>query len=339
MDPKTEEKEGLLEELGTFSEEEMINYTGQAAEEEEAEDLSEFPDFDAPPKAEEKEEEEEEEEENADEFNFENTTEEEKIDLEAFNKKFDKDFKTEEELKNFMSDKEEVKDKISEDDLLDKANAQIEMLEPILPLGNEDLMRKQFESIAMGDGKNLNDEDVQIEIEEEIQDLKDKRVLDINADHLRTQLKELVKQSKTTRDGITTKRENKKLADEKVTKEQLQNEFVKLHGAKSFYGVDIDKKTIAEVYRKVSSGKFIEELIADKQAIAELALMHEYKDKIFSKASGLTYSDGIKAMVDEFKSKPKPNRIAEAQTKGTAGSTDSSRKLIEGLLTEAPKEK
>jgi ribosome-associated toxin RatA of RatAB toxin-antitoxin module len=327
-----ENKEGLLEEIGTFSEEEMMNYSGQAAEDEEDADIDDFPDFDAVPGIDANEEEQEEEEEQDDQFNFEGATEEEKIDLEAFNKKFDKDFKTEEELKNFMSGKENADDAVKEDDLLDKANAQIEMLEPILPLGNEDLMRKQFESIAMGDGKNLNDEDVQISIEEDIQDLKDKRVLDINADHLRSQLKELVAQSKTTRDGIIGKREEKRLADEKVTKEQLQNEFVKLHGAKSFYGIDIDKKTIADVYRKVSSGKFIEELQSDKQAIAELALMHEYKDKIFSKASGLTYSDGLKAVVDEFKSKPKPNRIAEAQTKGSTGSTGGSNKLIEGLL-------
>lgn len=347
MDPETEEKKAGLVDTSNYKDENMFNmetYEREEAEEEE-EELKNFPDFQNTPEKEaeqqklkDEEEAEEEEEDDDDKINFEGTTKEEKIDLEIFNKKFDKDFKSEEELKAFLDGKDQEIETDSDDELLDKANSQIEMLEPILPLNDEDLMRKQFETIAMNDNKNLNDEDVKIDIEEQIQELKDGHLLDVKANMLRTDLKKMYAESKNSKKEIEGKRETIRLSEEKITKEKLQAEFIKLDAAESFYGIDLDRKTIAEVYQNVSSGKFIEELKSNKQAIAELALMFAYKEKIFKKASGLTYSDGLKAVLDDYKSKPKADTFAKAQRSKT-GSTASSDKLIEGILYEKPKEK
>lgn len=335
------------EETEKFKEENMFNMESFEKEDQEDQEevLEDYPDFGNNKKEESEEsekdvkeelEEEAQESENND-INFEGSTEEEKIDLKIFNKKFNKDFQSEEELKTFLDGKDVEEEANTDDELLDKATSQIEMLEPILPMNDEDLMRKQFETIAINDNKNLNDEDVKIDIEEQIQELKDSKILDIKANLLRNQLQEMYNDSKKSKDSIINKRETLRLSEEKITKEKLQNEFVKLDSAKNFYGVDLDRKTIAEVYRKVASGKFIEELKSDKQAIAELALMSAYKEKIFTKASGLTYSDGLKAVLDNFKSKPKTDTVAKAQ-RGSTDSTESSNELIEGLLYEAPKE-
>ncbi len=353
MDPETEENKEGLADTAAYKEENMFNMETLEKEDEEDQEeaLKEFPDFgttpneiaeakkieDAKSKKEKSEEEEEEEEDDDNAINFEGATEEEKIDLEIFNKKFDKDFKSEEELKSFLDGKDQKVETDADDEFLDKADAQIEMIKPILPLNDEDLMRKQFETIAINKNKNLSDEDVKIDIEEQIQSLKDGQLLDVKANMLRGQLQKMYNDSIKTKTSIEGKRETLRLSEEKITKEKLQSEFIKLDAAESFYGIDLDRKTIAEVYQNVSSGKFIKELQANKQAIAELALISAYKEKIFTKASGLTYSDGLKAALDEYKSKPKSDTVAKAQ-RGRAGGKASSDKLIEGLLYEKPKE-
>lgn len=346
---KTEEKKGLAD--ASFSEENMYNVdTFEKETEEEDAAIEDFIDYSQPPAVEKTEEIEKPEvkvdadgkkieETEDDDFKFEDSekaTEEQKIDLEIFNKKFNKDFKSQKELDDFMNVKQEKEESNEDEKLLETATNQIELLEPTLALNNEDLMRRQFETIAIQDKKDINNEDVKIEIEEQIQDLNDKGVLNIQADHLRGQIKNIYDKSVNDKSSIETKRTEKALEDKKVDNKKLQDEFVKLHGVEDFFGVEVDKKTVGDAYKKVTSGEFIKSLQADKAAMAELALIAEIRDKIYSKATGKTYSDGIKAVLEDYKSKGKDDVVAKAQKRGSVSSGEGSNKLVNGLLYEAP---
>jgi hypothetical protein len=358
MNKDGKQKEEEFEEgAEAFNENDMFDISSYKDEEEESNQdrINEFLDEDDKIKVKEEEEEEEDdkeegkEEENAEDFAFEGVakTEEEKLDLESFNKKFNQNFQSEKEMQDFFK-KEDVEKESSDDDAaLSNAENQLSILSPLLEvdaqgrnvIDDETLLQKQFESVAMQDGKDLNDEQVQYDIQEQLEDLRSKGVVNLQADALRTKLQNIVSGATESKKSILDKRETVKLEGEKISKEKLQNEFVGLYNQESFFGVALDKKKVGEVYQKVISGEFIKNLQSDNKAMAELALMAANKEIIFKKSSGLTYSDGLKAIVDEFKSQPKDNAIARAQTRGSSGSAEGSKGLIADLLYEAPKEK
>lgn len=294
--------------------------------------------------AEEEEQEEEEQEEEDDGIDFDSKNPNSEYDLEAFNKKFNTTFKSDEELRTFLDNKETQVENDQDDQALEQATTQIDALIPFLEKQNgvyvvdsETLMLKQFQTVAMQENKNLNDPDVQLEITEKLEDLKDKGVLDIYADNLRNKLEKIVDQHTTTKNQIEQKREDKRLAEEKASQKSLQDELIGFYNVDNFYGVKLEKDLVKEVYQDINSGNFIESLQNDHKLVAELALMAKVKEKIFKKSSGLTYNDGLGAVLGEFKTKQKANPVVKAQSRGTAAA-DGSKGLIDAILYEAPQE-
>jgi hypothetical protein len=354
-----EAKEALEEEQGNaaFNEKDMFDISNHQDDEEEENQnrINEFLDEEEKIDTKEEELDEEEEgknplEEEVDDFNFDGSKkekEEAELDLELFNKKFDQKFKTEQEMKDFFKGEDAKEELDTDDKSLSDSENQLNLLSPLLELNDkgkyvfddEALLTKQFESIALQNGKDLNDEDVQYEIQEKLEDIRSKGVVNLQADSLRDKMLSIVNNATKNKETILGKRETIKLEGEKISKEKLQNEFVEFAGAESFYGVTLDKKKVGEIYQKVISGEFIKNLQSDNKAMAELALMAANKEIIFKKSSGLTYSDGLKAVVDEYKSKPKESSVAGAQKRGSSGSAEGSKGLIEDLLYEAPTEK
>ncbi len=296
----------------------------------------------------ENEEEEEEEEEESDDINFESAkNEEELIDLQAFNKQFNTKFTKQEELKDFINKKESTEEASKDDEVIESADNYINLVSPLLKMdrqgrylvGDEALMRKQLEQLAVADRKDLNNEDVQLEITTELNSLIDSGHLKYEAKDLRRSISENVKKLTGDKDVITTKRTNATALVQKEFKQDLQKEFIALHGMENFYGMEnINKKLVAEAYRKATSGEFLESL-KDKKVLAELSLMAALKEEIFKKSSGLTYDDGMKAILDEFKSKKKDTPAAKAQKRGTtANNQDTQKGLIDSILYTKPKE-
>ena len=224
-----------------------------------------------------------------------------KIDLEDFNKKLNTDFKTEEELKNFMNGKDAEEAETKEATDLEAAQSDLDYYEPLLSLSNEELMTRQYESYAVSEKKDLNDEDVKYEIEEKVQKLIEPP-------------KKKVEPAKAIQATISAKKEQDALDFAKTEKEQLQNAFAKVYNNQNFFGVKVSKEDITQEYKKVQSGEFMKELQSDKEAVAELALFRRYKEVIFGKATGMKYEDGVKAMLDEFK-----NNVDQKPIPGTSG--------------------
>jgi hypothetical protein len=356
MDPK----EGLNSEEETRSTVDKMFDFQDETEEQEEQDLSEFEgigNISAAPEEQASEEEGEEGEED-DEIDFSDPTEkgeeeeeaeDDDIDLEAFNKKMDTDFKTKEELKSFMKG-EAAKDDLTDEDTkeYEKAKNTIDLYDPIVNLDDESLMREEFKAIeinkARNEGRTLspNDEDMLYEVEEKIQELKDSNVLDLKADKLRETLRDkFLNPAKQKVEGYDKKQEELKEAQRKSDDEKIQNKLADIYKNKNFYGITPEKERIAKAYKKVSSGKFIQELESNKEYQAELAAVAEYLSEIGKKAGGPTHSDGIKSVLDDYKSKKSKNgdgTFANAQKRGTSGGNDGARGLLADLLYEAPVE-
>lgn len=295
----------------------------------------------------------EEDEEDSDELNFDDDSEEDDddseeenddenddddFDLEAFNKKLGTEYKTKSELKAALNLKEETSEDKKEEEELSNIEATLSMYEPIMRLSNEDIMRKQYESIAIQKQLDINDEDVQIDIEEKVQLLIDNGTLDLYAKDLRKEIEDKVlSPALEKKKEIETNRIQRENAKRKTEKENLQNAFADFYHTGNFYGIKPDKNKIAEVYKKASGSDFLQKISSDPKLKAELALFVEFKEEIFKKSTGLNYGDGMKAVLDEFKSKKDNVNVSRIQSKGGSVGSNKSEGLIADILYEAPK--
>lgn len=260
------------------------------------------------------------------------SNEEDDFNLEAFNKKLGKDFKTEKELIDFLKEKDSEEEVVDDEKIIEDSNAAIDYYSPLLQLNDKELMHKQGEAKATANGKDINDPDVQEEIEDEVQGMIDSYDLSVKASALRENLKGLVKKAETEKNNIELKKEKTKNELIVKEKEELQNSFANIHSKKTFFGIDTDKETITRAYKKAHSGKFLEELKADKSKLAEAAMLMEMKEKIHKKSSGLSYSDGIAAALEQYESSKGNESIIKAQRSGSSGSSSNSKDLVNDFI-------
>lgn len=267
-----------------------------------------------------------------DDIDFDNLDDDQKLDFEQFNKKFNTNFKDEAELRAALNKKDDDNSQVTEQEDYDKAVTQIQALTPLLEMDDKELMRRKIEWEYSQAKKNVKDPEIQVDIESDLQEMIDAQLLDVKATLFRNQMQTALTNATSVKNGIDSKRATAKAEAEKAEREELQNHLVNLYNAKNFFGVEVDQKTIKEVYKEITSNDFIEKLTSDKGTIAELALMSKLKEQIFKKASGLTYNDGLKAVLDEFKIKKKKDGINVAQKRGTQGSPDSSLNMIDEIV-------
>ncbi len=289
----------------------------------------------------EEEEENEEEEEKAETLKFgEEEEEEDEItdeELKSFNKKLDTDFKTAQELKDFLKkDAVDPKDAKAEEDEYQTASDTVDQFTAIVKLDDEPLMRRQFETIAIQKGKDINDEEVAAEIEDQVQDLIDSRTISLHAKNLRDEINnKLISPALNKKTSIDNQRAEAKAAAEKTDREVLESTLAEIF-QKDYFGVKTEKKVLSQVYKDVSSGEFLRKLGSDKKAQAELAVLLAYKPQVYKKATGLTFSDGLKAATEDFDSKSKDSGspMTKAQKRGTSGGSDGSKGLLGSLLSD-----
>src|SRR5690606_8298524 len=103
---------------------------------------------------------------------------------------------------------------------------------------------------AAQEGKDVKDEDVQIEIQENIQDLIDKRVLGIYASNLRNELKEILNQNKNvvkTHDDEVAKA---KEAEQTAYKGKVESKFQDVFKKKEFFGITPELNRLKATFKK-----------------------------------------------------------------------------------------
>jgi hypothetical protein len=254
-----------------------------------------------------------------------------KLDLETFNKKLGTDFKTEEDLKAHFdkSDRSDPPVDIAKE--IEKEQNAIDYYEPLVALSDEDLMRKQYESIAVQNGKDLKDEDVAYDIDNQIESLKDSMTLDLRADKLRQEIKtQVISPAKEKMLSLNEKSKEKFAAEEQEKNKSLQNAFADIYKNKNFFGVELTEKEIVDAYK--GANEFVDLLKSDKKVLAEVSMMYKRRDDIYKKASGKTYGDGIKSILDEFSVKKEDSAISRAQQMGSSAGSEGGDGLIADLL-------
>lgn len=262
------------------------------------------------------------------------------FDIEVFNKKFGKNFKSEEEVKNFFEGKQEnQKEETTLEDNIAEVSNIVSILQETIDLSDKDLMREQLKNEAKKAGKDVNNEDVQIEIEDELDELESNRVLDTKASLIRLKLEQVLNIKNQEKNSLISKKQQIISEKENSEKQKLQGALVEFLNKENFYGMKLSKEIVSDVYKEIRSNKFLESIKNDPKELAELALMKRFKENIYKKASGKTYADGMKAILDEFKIREKDNPIVRAQRKGSSGASDNSKDLIDSILFEKSKEK
>lgn len=256
--------------------------------------------------------------------------------LASFNKKLNTDFKTAQELKDFLNKGDQKEAANTEEADYEKASNTLEWYEPILKLNDADLMREQYKSIAIGQKKDINDEEVQDEIEDQVQELIDSKTLSLHAKSLRDDIqRKVVDPAKEQKSKIEKARTDREVQKKQSEKEEVQNALADIFKSKNFFGLEPDKEKISQAYKDISSGKFLTEIASDRKALAELAMMRLYKEEIYKKSSGLNYNDGIGAVLNDYKAKNKKtgtNPVVAAQRKGSIASSDKSEGLLSALI-------
>jgi hypothetical protein len=258
-------------------------------------------------------EEEEEEENNFDEK-----------ELESLNKKLGTNFKSVDELKNSFKKDEEKKEKESEEVEYKALTTKVNQFEKFIKMDNEDLVRQQLISQALNDKKDINSKDVNDEIDEKIEGLKDLGQLDVMADNLRTSLSALQKEAKSSIDKIDERKLQEQQKEAKANVESLQNAFVEILEKQEFMGVTVTKETINEVYKKVRSNNFFESVNKDQGMIAKLALFVHLEGEISKRAGQPTQSDSTKKAFDLLSGKgdKKARSVASARSSQSKGDMD-----------------
>lgn len=277
-----------------------------------------------------------EDDDNDDEINFdEDDPEELKLDIEAFNKKLNTNFKTQQELIDFMKskDSEDKVPEVSDEEVIKDADLAIQYYSPLVTMNDKDLMRKQLETIAANKNKDINDEDVQYEIEEELQEMIDSYDLNNKASQLRDRLKMMITEAESKKKEVQDRSAQRQAEQEKERKENLQKAFIDINEKKKFFGVNVQPKRLTNVYKDVSTGKFLDKIQSDPKLLVELATMLEYREEISKKTSGRSYSDGVGDILKDYKSKKEDKSITKAQQRGSSGSSDNSKDLIQGFIS------
>jgi len=291
--------------------------------------------------------EEEKEEEEEDSFNFGEEEEEQAEgditdeDLASLNAKFGTDFKSAEEFRTALKAQDNKADDKTDEQKLESAETTLDYYQKLVDpqvMNDEGLMRKQYEMVAAQEGKDLNDEDVQYEIENQLQEIIDNRTIGLHAKNLRRDIKELkIDPALNTKQEIVKRKEEAENALKRTRKENIENAVVDIHNSKSFFGINPDKKTLSKVYKSVNSGEFLEKVKGDPKLATELAAILEYREEIYKKSSGLTYSDGLKAAIDAFEKNEENNTastLTKAQRRGTSGSASTQQGLISALTSD-----
>lgn len=256
------------------------------------------------------------------------------FDLKSFNEKMNKNFKSQKELKDFLKSKDEKEEVNNDEEIIRTSNQAIEYYTPLLQKNDKELMHAQYEAIAVSENKDINNPEVQEEIEDKVQSLIDSYELSVQASNLRDKLKDLVSDAKGKKQEIERKKTDLEKAKDQKRKESLQNKFADIYSNKEFFGVHADKKNIEEVYKKVSSGDFIKELQNDPAKLAEVAMLYNMKEKIHKKASGKTYSDGLKEALDVYDKTKEDKAISRARKNGSnSGSGSSNSKLVSDFIS------
>jgi hypothetical protein len=280
------------------------DFDNQEEEEEEFDDNVNFEDED--------EEEEEEKEEESNEFN--------EKEIEILNKKLGTDFKNAEEVKNLLKSTEKESDSEKEAIEYKVLTNKIGLYDRYIGMDNENLVRNQLLSQATGDKKDIEDQNVLDEIEEQIQGLHDLNQLDTFAETLRSNLQTQKDKTQVSIDKIEDKRIETENAIARKNIDNLQNALSDMYIQKEFLGITITKDDVKEVYEDVRTNKFFDRINNNQEMIVKLAMFLKKEEELQKLGNRPTHSDNTKTAFEALTGNQKARRsIIQANGSTSSG--------------------
>lgn len=273
------------------------------------------------------EDEEEEEEENDEEENEEDDSDLTEAELNAFNKKLGTDFKSVDDLKKSFNKEETESEEKKEAVLYDNLKEKVFLYDKYINMDNESLIRSQLMSEAQNKKLDINDPEVIDSVEEKLEGLKDLEQLDSMAETLRANLLSQKDKVETQVTSIDKKREDSEKATVAKNREDLEVALSNIFVDKTFYGAEVKKEDVLEVFKDITTGKFHDRVNNNQEMIAQFAMFVKFKDVISKRANMPTQSDNTKREFSILKQEQGKNSRSVVNAKGTSASGNPSDNL------------
>ncbi|RZV65747.1 MAG: hypothetical protein EX254_04700 [Flavobacteriaceae bacterium] len=229
---------------------------------------------------------------------------EENPELDALNKQLGTNYNSMEDLKKALAgekQEEEISTELPPEKIesYQKNNRNINFLAKEHSKSDMDLVRDTM----MRDIRSRNDgeisEDDMDHIETKIETMDMNGTLDMRADRIREKIQNNIEKLKGENTAIEQERNNLiAKANEKLLN-NVQDHMVSFAN-EDFYGVKLEKDKVLDAYNGIKSNDFFEKLGKNPKLMTEVALFLQYRDVIRQKASGPTYSDGVKSVFSEL---------------------------------------
>lgn len=250
-----------------------------------------------------------------------NNNNDDDLDLEDFNKKLGTDFKSADDLKRALKKEDTVDEKAQEQRTFQQNQGNIDRFNGYLKLDDRELVRLDITAAFVQEKKDVNDPEIIQQIDEKLDALEDLNDIKSRANLIRTNLQSAVNKYNSENSSLQGKwdAETQKIADN--NREQLQNALAGIKQKGEFFGVAVDNDTLKRVYRDITSGRLFDKINSDQGIIAELGLFLEFREQISKNSGGPTYSDGVKAVINQLPGGQQSQRQF-TQAKGGTGNND-----------------
>ena len=204
--------------------------------------------------------------------------------------------------------------------MYDNLKEKVFLYDKYIDMDNESLIRSQLMSEAQAKKLDINDPEVIESVEEKLEGLRDLEQLDSMAETLRANLIAQKDKVETQVTAIDQKREASEKAIMAKNREDLEVALSNIFVNKTFYGADVKKEDVLEVFKDITTGKFHDRVNNNQEMIAQFAMFVKFKDVISKKANGPTQSDNTKREFNLLKQESSKNSRSVANARGTSTS-------------------
>ena len=234
-----------------------------------------------------------------DEFNpdFDNLLEsKDKEEVEAFNKKFNTNFTSKEELEKTLGS-----GKIGNVNPVEQEERVSNFYNELLSLPDERaIVLEDLKMEAYNNKQDIKSQEVIDRLKQEVEEMGDNNIKyaarSIRADWERQKEKADQKINAHKQTLNQTRAES-----EKSKKEKLQNAVMEFSKKENFYGLRLKKEELLEGYTNVVKGDFLKQLENDQELAFELYLISKTREEINKKLGNATYGDGVKATMNQIR--------------------------------------
>jgi len=233
--------------------------------------------------------------------------------LETINKKYNKNFKTEQEFNDFLNKTNDaaleaenvVTDK--EQEQYDSNKGNIEYLNSLIAMSDKDAIKEDRLIQFFRQNKRKPEAEDIADIDEQIARMEENSVLNLNADNVRNKYSQEKSKLENYNVKIDEKFNQAELSKQKQNQSKLLDNYKKIYVSQqgSFMGVKLSTKKLQSAFNDAKSGDFVKRILSDPSKLATLSLVEQNWKEIQKHLSQPGFSDGVQAVLNKSNSQGK----------------------------------